>query len=158
MIRARLRRSRRLLLGIVLLGIGALALANGTIGARFSLWQHEWQWRARAIPQYRYVVRTGCHCPIERARPVVIDIRAGEPPTLRYDGTGDPAPAELFARYAPMEQMFALVHAALAAGAAQVIVRYDPSYSYPATIVVDYDGGAEEDEITYTIERFDVVP
>jgi Family of unknown function (DUF6174) len=77
---------------------------------------------------------------------------------LHYDESGDAAPAELFARYAPMEQMFALVHAALAAGAAHVSVRYDPIYSYPATIVVDYDGGADEDEITYTIERFDVVP
>jgi hypothetical protein len=130
MIRAHLRRSHWLLLSIVLLGIGALALANGAIGVRLSLWQHEWQWRARAIPQYRYVVRTGCHCPIERARPVAIDVRAGEPPMLHYDESGDPAPAELFARYAPMEQMFALVHAALAAGAAHVSVRYDQVWSY----------------------------
>ncbi|MBI2333200.1 MAG: hypothetical protein HYU84_13770, partial [Chloroflexi bacterium] len=56
-----------------------------------------------------------------------------------------------------IENLFAVAEESLA-NADKVEITYDPTYGFPASIAVDQIEMAMDDEISYSVENFEVLP
>ena len=155
------RQSRRLIVvGLIGLGV-ALAIL---VGWRFDSFQlggqlqrYRARWAARVPLAYRYTVRVGCFCPSELTQPVEVEVRDGAVAAIVGASTRQPVRASQFDDAAPIEQLFVAIQRAIDQGADRVSVEYDPDFGYPRSIAIDYLRNAIDDEVTYTIEKFEVI-
>jgi hypothetical protein len=145
------RRWRWLAVGLALLALAGAALAIRA-PARVELWAHEQQWRGRRPASYQYVVRTGCYCPVEITRPLLVVVREGKPAEARDAETDEPQ-----LRGGPVDGLFAMAADALGS-ADRVQIAYDPTYGFPTLIAVDSLADAVDDETSVLVERFEPLP
>ncbi|HNP73356.1 MAG TPA: DUF6174 domain-containing protein [Kouleothrix sp.] len=158
----RVRQSRALIaLGLVLLG-AALALLVGWGYGSFQLGgqlqRYRARWAARVPAAYRYTLRVGCFCPPEVTQPVEVTVRDAAVIALVGASSRQPVRGAQLDEAAPIEQLFVLIQRAIDQGADRVDVQYDPEFGYPRAIAIDYMRDASDDEVTYTIEKFEVTP
>lgn len=155
------RQSRRLIaVGLVIVG-AVLAIVVGWGFDSFQqggqLQRYRARWAARVPPAYRYTIRVGCFCPSELTQPVEVEVRDGAPTAMIGATSRKPVQSAQFGEAAPIEQLFVVIQRAIDQNADRVSVEYDPDFGYPRAIAIDYRRNALDDEITYTIEKFEVI-
>jgi len=140
--------SRRRLPLVALLSMAGL-MACGSAPFELTLSALESQrsrWEANALLDYRYEYRERCFCGSSAMRQATIEVRGGQ--VALVSGTGEPAGTEPHTAYPTIDDLFDRIEAAIRDEAAALSVSYDPVLGYPTEIIIDYDYGAEYDEVT----------
>jgi hypothetical protein len=145
---------------IILLTL-ALVLAACTAGASSEYDQNLQKWQNADIEHYRYSLFISCFCPFTQDMPLTIEVQNGEVVSMtKADGTivesSDPS-HQYYVPYATIDGIFAELKSDLSE-ADEVLVTYDGTYGYPATIAIDQIKEAIDDELSLEISNFEVLP
>jgi hypothetical protein len=94
--------------------------------------------------------------------PLTIEVENGEVVSItQADGVfvtaADPS-YELFISVATVEGLFAQLDSSQNGDADEVLVTYDATYGFPTSISIDQIKEAVDDEISYQVENFEVLP
>jgi hypothetical protein len=112
----------------------------------------EGPWPAYDVADYTYVLRTACFC-ADRGVPVIVTVRDGEATDAVYarDGRGHAAgdPAGDWMRVTIND----VIDAANTQDAYQVRVKWPKGQDYPASVWVDRDAYAADEEIGYSVRH-----
>ncbi|MDM9382853.1 DUF6174 domain-containing protein [Chlorogloeopsis sp. ULAP01] len=114
-------------------------------------------WNQQNIYSYRYTLSRSCFCIPEARGPVVIEVRNGIATSITSVDTGMPVNREYFQKYDTIPQLFVLIRDAIARGASNLSVQYDPILGYPTQINIDYDSQIADEEEYLTIESFEKI-
>ena len=90
----------------------------------------------------------------------MIEVLDGKVVSMEYQSGKqiDPSLLELFERYATIDRLFGEVKAGLNGTADEVIVKYDPTYGFPAEVKIDVEKQAIDDELYLTLSDFEKLP
>ena len=144
----------------ILLLVLALLLAACSTTSEYD--QNIKKWQDADIAHYQFDLFIGCFCPFRDVMPLTIEVQNGEVVSItQADGvvvTATNPSYELFMSVATMEGLFAQLDSSLNGGADEVLVTYDATYGFPATISIDRIKEAIDDEIAYQVDNFEVLP
>jgi hypothetical protein len=115
----------------------------------------ERQWTEAAIRDYSMVVtRSGL-----TGNPVAVrvTVAGGAATERRYVATDEPVAAGDGAKYPHVDELFALLRAAFDAADA-VTVSFDPTYGYPASVIIDYVRSTFDDDVGFAVTEFTPAP
>ncbi len=118
------------------------------------------KWDSQAVSHYRFKLSIGCFCPYQGIMPLTIEVKDGQIVSLT-DVNGQPVGEEFRANFeeaATVERLFAVVEEAASGGADEIQVEYDAKYGFPSSISIDYIKEAMDDEISYHVLDFEVLP
>lgn len=116
------------------------------------------QWEAQAIQNYRYVGRRGCYCPGEVVDPVVVEVRSGQITSLTYQQSDESVGPTYAGLWPPLDGVFEIVQDAVDREAAGIDVQYHAELGFPRSISIDYMEHAVDEELTYSVEAFELLP
>ncbi len=125
-----------------------------------SLQSNREKWDSQAVSHYRFNLSIGCFCPYHEIMPLTIEVKDGQVVSMT-DVNGQTVREEFRANFeeaATIERLFAIVEEAASGGADEVKVEYDAAYGFPSSISIDYIKEAMDDEISYHILNFEVLP
>ncbi len=131
-----------LLLAAALFGCGA-APFELTLAA---LENQRARWQEQGILDYEFQYRERCDCGSSPLRQARVEVRNGQ--VVSISETGQPAGAEPLSSFPTIEGLFDRIDAAIRDEAAALSVTYDAQMGYPRVIIIDYDYGADHDEVT----------
>jgi hypothetical protein len=118
------------------------------------------KWDSQAVSHYRFNLSIGCFCPYHEIMPLTIEVKDGQVVSMT-DVNGQTVREEFRANFeeaATVERLFAIVEEAASGGADEVKVEYDATYGFPSSISIDYIKEAMDDEISYHVLNFEVLP
>lgn len=117
------------------------------------------KWQGRQVSHYRYDLAVGCFCAFTSVMPVTVEVKDGKTVSMvGKDGQSAAQFQSALAQYAPMDKLFDVIKVAADAHAYQLQVDYDPDYGYPDAIRIDYSQNVSDDEISFTVSNFALVP
>lgn len=96
-------------------------------------------WQEAGVSAYHFdlsVECTGCSAALQQ--PVRVTVTAGAT-TVEYSQSSQPAPADVFAPYDTVEELFDLIEDAISRDAEILQVGYDPELGYPFVVNAVYD-------------------
>lgn len=111
-------------------------------------------WERRQPANYQFTWRMGCFCPPEATGPFTVTVRDGEV-TITPAQAGGPKPGALVRP--TIADLFATARALLAS-ADTVAVIYDPTFGFPSRIDADPITNAVDDEASFSVTDFLVLP
>ena len=114
-------------------------------------------WDRQDVGSYSYLLELECFCaPASQLEPVLVTVQNGAATSVVYwdDDPADrtPAPAELFAPYDTVEELFEIVEDAIRRDADVLQVGYDRDYGFPNVINVDYQAGGSDQMLLFVTE------
>lgn len=119
------------------------------------------KWEDAKITHYRYNLDISCFCAFRDDMPLTIEVENGAPVSIvTQNGTVVDASHihyDLYLPHSTIDSSFLNLEADLAGEADEVIVTYDPSYGYPASISVDRIKAAVDDEVSYFVTNFEII-
>jgi hypothetical protein len=141
---------RRLIVPLLALAVGAtpaLAVGGDTASQRRDLVGNRALWAHQNMRDYRFRLLVRCFCPAPGKR-ITVTVRRGRPVGPRpFTGVGT------------IPEMFAAIrHVLLDPQAGAVSVRYDAHRGFPRTVSLDPIKHAVDDEIGWTVDRFQPLP
>ena len=107
-------------------------------------------WPAYGVANYTYTLRTACFC-ADRGVPVVVTVRDGKAVDAVYAHTGSGHAAGDSAGDWMRVSINDVIDAANTQDAYQVRVRWPKGQDYPASVWVDPDANAADEEIGYSV-------
>lgn len=138
---------RRLPLLALLLAGGFAACGNPPFELTLSALENQRaRWEESGVLDYRFQYRELCVCGQSAMRQATIEVRGGE--VVSITGTGAPEGTESPADFPTIDDLFDRIEDAIRDEAAALSVSYDPELGYPTEIIIDYDYGAQQDEVT----------
>ncbi len=143
----------------LLIVVLSLSLILSACGGKSELDQNRAKWVSAGISHYRFDLTISCFCPFRDLMPVSVEVQNGQTVSMT-DVNGQALPADFnstFEQAGTIEGLFAIAEENLA-NADEVGVTYDAAYGFPASIVVDRIKLAMDDEISYYVENFEVLP
>ncbi|MEW6241740.1 MAG: DUF6174 domain-containing protein [Chloroflexota bacterium] len=148
-----MKKQNRILIALVLV----LFLSACSGGA---LQSNREKWDSQAASHYRFNLSIGCFCPYHEIMPLTVEVQDGQIVSMT-DVNGQPVREEFRANFeeaATIEGLFAIVEQAASGGADEIKVEYDAAYGFPSSISIDYIKEAMDDEISYHVLNFEVLP
>lgn len=113
-------------------------------------------WAAKRPYAYVYTLRRSCFCGPESLGPVRVSVEGDVVVERTYADTAEPVPAHLADLFPTVEGLFALVDHALASGAHEVAVEYEPALGFPQEVWIDYRERIADDELGLSVTSFPV--
>jgi Family of unknown function (DUF6174) len=107
------------------------------------------RWASSATHDYEFEFRRLCFCPTEVTEPVRIVVRQDAIVSVVRLRDGQPASTS-FTVWPRVDDLFADVQQRLEQRTERLDVRYDPTFGYPLSIVVDIALMAADDEYSLT--------
>lgn len=104
------------------------------------------RWDQSGVRDYRFEYRELCVCGQSAMRQATIEVRGGE--VVSVTGTGAPEGTESITAFPTIDDLFDRIESAIRDEAAALSVSYDPEFGYPTEIIIDFDYGADHDEVT----------
>lgn len=122
--------------------------------------QNKEKWQNANISHYRFHLNIGCFCVFSQDMPLIIEVQDGEVVSMEYQSGNkiDAANRELFKKHETIDLIFDELEAGLNGAAAQVTVKYDPTYGFPTEATIDVAKEIADDELYLTISNFEVLP
>jgi len=150
---------KKLVLMVMAFLLAACVSANA-LGSQSEFEQNQEKWQAAGISHYHYQLSISCFCVFTQDMPLIIEVRDGKIVSMEYlNGKQiDPSLLELFERYATIDRVLGEVKAGLNGAADEVIVKYDPTYSFPTEVKIDVEKQATDDELYLTLSNFEKLP
>jgi hypothetical protein len=148
-------RLRRLALTIVaampLAGVTSCSITgtSARTDAELELARNRQRWASSATHDYEFEFQRLCFCPPEATEQVRIVVRQDAIVSVVRTRDGQPA-TTTFAVWPRVDELFADVQQRLEQRTERVDVRYDPTFGYPRSIVVDIALMAADDEYSLT--------
>ena len=140
---------------IVLAGCVSAVGLDDRFGDEEARLERAWRdWRDLDIYDYEFVVRRDCYCDYQTQRPVRVVVWDDAIVSLTFDDTGAPVPAAYYGLYPSIEGLFGIIDEAIFQDADDLDVRYDPTYSYPREVEIDYRRSTAGEEVTYRAYGF----
>lgn len=115
------------------------------------------QWIAQGITHYRFTISTLCLCGNRADPPITVEVRDGQPIAGVRATTGKRIDVTAFGNSATIEQLFTVVDEVIDQYPDELTVTYDPRFGYPASVGIDREKRAADDEVYYTVEAFEVL-
>jgi hypothetical protein len=116
-------------------------------------------WESQAIQHYRFNLNVGCFCPWNALMPLTIEVQNGKIASMVASNGGDISPyLDTFRAHATIESLFDLVDSAISKRVYKLVVQYDPKYGFPASIDIDPSRLIMDDETSYSVTNFGVLP
>lgn len=136
-----------------------LALTISACGTKSELDQNRARWDSAGVAHYTFKLTVSCFCPFAEIMPITVEVQDGKIVSMR-DVNGEAVEGE-FRQYieeaATVEGLFTVAEENLA-NADQAEVTYDAQYGFPASITVDRIKMAVDDEISYYVRAFQILP
>jgi hypothetical protein len=116
------------------------------------------KWQDKAVGDYTYRISIGCFCPYMGQMPLTVVVHDGKAVSMKTaDGSNPAQNAESYRQVDTIDKLFGIL-AGAQASADEVKVSYDPTYGYPQSIAIDYIKNAVDDETSYQVSGFEVLP
>ena len=116
-------------------------------------------WKSQAIRHYRFNLEVGCNCPWSRLMPLDIEVRDGEIVSMVASNDGDVTPyLESFRFHGTIDSLFNTVDSSISMFTYRLEVKYDATYGFPTSIIIDPSRMITDDAIGYYITNFEVLP
>lgn len=113
------------------------------------------RWARAGIQAYAVTLRRSCFC----GGPRLVEVRVGEGRTIRTDlDTGQLVSADLAPWFPDVVAMFQLIEEEIRRPADRIDVTYDPTLGYAVALSVDRDRRLADEEYTYQVTAFRVLP
>lgn len=145
-------RARTLLAALGLLVIpGCDDLAPGAGGLAGEIAEHRALWEKARPAAYVYQVERVCFCAPDGRGPVRVHVLGTEPLQRFYTSTGAPVGEHLKPVFPSVDGLFDLLEDAVAGGAFQVQITWDPATGIPLDFWVDYDRNVADEEQGYRV-------
>ena len=137
-----------------------LAACAGLAPQKSELEQNQQKWEDQNISHYRFNMNFSCFCIFRQDSPLVVEVQDGQVVSMEYANGNqlDANGQEFFAQYSTIDQIFEKLKAVSAGEADEVVVSYDPTYGFPQDVKIDYIKEAIDDEFSFTISDFAVLP
>lgn len=148
---------RKLLFIVLTLALAACTAVGNALGNQSEIEQNKEKWQDANISHYRYNLFLSCFCVFNEDMPLMIEVQDGKVVSMEFQSGKeiDPSLVELFNKYATIDRIFTEVEAGLNGAADNVVVKYDPTYSFPAEVTIDVEQQAADDELYLTISNFE---
>lgn len=111
------------------------------------------KWEAIGLTSYSFAYRERCYCGSSALLQGQIEVRDGQ--VVAVSATGQPPGTEAVGSFPTIDDLFDRIEAAIRDEAAALSVSYDPELGYPREIIIDFDYGTDDDEVT--IDATDLV-
>lgn len=151
-----LRTAAPLLALLLLTSCEILGLTFGGSGRRAELERQRAKWARQHITSYRLVYRRDCECGQELSAATAIEVRAGAIAAAAY-ADGGAVPSYVHDQLPTVDDLFAIVAAAIEQEADLLEVTYDAARGYPTRIAVDYRFNAVDDEVTHSVLTLEII-
>jgi transglutaminase-like putative cysteine protease len=115
---------------------------------------HQTLWQDNAIDDYRYTLNVGCFCLPEWRGPVTIEVRDGKTVSVTFVDSGEAAPADNFARYDTIDDLFVVLTDMQGQDPVTFDVTYDENTGVPTNVWVDVSEMMADEELGLTITDF----
>jgi hypothetical protein len=116
-------------------------------------------WGSQAIRHYRFNFRISCMCPWSGLMPLTVEVQDGAIVSMAAINGGDISPYQAtFRQHGTIESLFDLVDSAISKGVYKLVVQYDPTYGFPASIVIDPSRMVMDDATGYYVTNLEVLP
>lgn len=114
-------------------------------------------WEANNVYSYSYDLQVVCFCPTDLTRPVRVVVQDDETVSVEYldsEESKEVVPAGLFDEFDTINDLFDNIEEGVVNNAASVDADYDPTYGYPADVLIDEVVELADEEIGWTVENF----
>lgn len=109
-------------------------------------------WEAGRPSRYRMVLRHLCFCPPAAVGPVEVVVDGDTVTRRTYWTSGEVVDPSLADAFPTVAGLFDLLEEAVAGGADEVEVEWDPDTGAPRDLFVDYDTGVADEERGYRLD------
>ncbi|HEY5731914.1 MAG TPA: DUF6174 domain-containing protein, partial [Anaerolineales bacterium] len=114
------------------------------------------------ITHYRFELGVGCFCPFRSQMPMTVEVQNGEIVSM-VDANGelfvvDDPMSEFILKYATIDRIFSELGSDPVREADKLTVTYDPTYGFPADVVIDFIELAIDDELYLSVSAFEPLP
>jgi hypothetical protein len=140
----------------------ALILAACSAAGETELSRNQSKWQDAGVDHYRFQLGVGCFCPVGDIMPMTVEVQDGEIVSI-VDVNGmaftstDPM-SEFILKYATIDRIFSELGSDSVQEADKLTVTYDPTYGYPADVVIDFIELAIDDELYLSVSGFEPLP
>ena len=117
------------------------------------------KWEEQNISHYRFKLDIICLCPFQDSIPMTIEVRDGQIISVK-DINGmdlDKHDLKVFERAGTIERLFDIAKGSISK-AFSASVSYNAEMGFPDSIESDWDENVYDDEITYKVSEFEVLP
>lgn len=111
-----------------------------------TLAENRTKWNELGAANYQFNFARSCFCLRDYTREAVVQVANGAIVAATYADDGVAVAADLNDRYDTIDEIFALLAAAVAAGAVQIDVEFDPVLGYPTSLYIDHDRRIADEE------------
>jgi len=115
-----------------------------------SLQKNQTLWKKANIQNYRFVAKRFCFCPQEEKR--LVSVLNGTIAESKFIPSN--TPTQDITKTKKVEDYFAVIRDALDKNAHSITVTYNITYGFPEKISIDYDKRMADEEMSYTITKF----
>lgn len=116
-------------------------------------------WESQAIRHYRFDLKVGCNCPWYDMMPLTVEVQNGEIVSMVASNGGDITPyLDTFRPHGTVERLFDTVDSVISMFTYRLEVKYDATYGFPTSIVIDPYRTITDDEMGYYVTNFEVLP
>jgi len=116
-------------------------------------------WQSQAVRHYRFDLKIGCMCPWTSLMPLTVEVQNGAVVSMLARTGADITPyRDTFRAQATIESLFNLVDSAISRRVYQLAVQYDPTYGFPASIVIDPSRMIMDDQTGYYVTNLEILP
>ena len=136
------------------LGITMLGACGGPTEPERQLQAARLKWQRARPAAYTITISRSCECTQEMSGPVVVSVRDGVIESRTYVATAAAVTAPYVDLFPSIDGLFERIDDARRRRAASLVVTYDPTIGFPATISIDYDRVMVDDELTYRAFNF----
>ena len=145
--------------GLLFLGVAGCSITATTArsDAELELARNRQRWASAGVHDYEFDFRRMCFCVPEATDEVHIVVRQDVVTSVVRTRDGQPASTAVTA-WPRVDELFADVRQRLDQGVDRLDVRYDPTYGYPRSVVVDIALMAADDEYSLTADNLRRLP
>jgi hypothetical protein len=145
--------------GLLLLAVASCSITatTGRSSEELELARNRQRWASAGIHNYEFDFRRLCFCPPEVNEMVHIVVRQDVITSVVRTSDGQPASTRVTS-WPRVDELFAEVQQRLDQRVERLDVRYDPTYGYPRSVVVDIVLMAVDDEYSLTADNLRRLP
>jgi len=118
-----------------------------TSSVQESLKTHLAQWKKASLTSYSYEFRRSCFCMRDYTKPVLIRVKNNAVVDARFKDNHKPLSEVFKQNKQTINRLFKTIQEAIDRKAYSIKVKYHEQYSYPISIMVDYDKQMADEEL-----------
>lgn len=151
--------ARWIVRGLLLLTAASCSITatTGQSSEELELARNRQRWVSAGIHDYEFDFRRLCFCPPEATENVHIVVRQDVITSVVRTSDGQPASMRV-SSWPRVDELFAEVQQRLDQRVERLDVRYDPTYGYPRSVVVDVVLRAVDDEYSLSADNLRRLP